>query len=169
MVVENYGEATWQKIKDHTGVNIDIFLSNEPYDDALTYQLAIGASEVLGVPLSQVLSSLGEYWILRTGMDNYGSLLEAGGDSLREFLINLPNFHSRVMLMFPDLEPPEFKVSNIEDRSIHVHYYSHRAGLADFVNGLFHGLGKMHHTEIEVELLDSREQGHDHEVFKVKW
>ncbi|NNF36170.1 MAG: heme NO-binding domain-containing protein [Saprospiraceae bacterium] len=169
MVLENFGEATWEKIKQKSGVDIDVFLSNQPYDDALTYKLAIGASEVLEIPLSKVLSTLGEYWILRTGMENYGSLLESGGNSFREFLINLPNFHSRVMLMFPDLEPPEFKISNIQEKSLYVHYYSHRAGLADFVYGLFHGLAKMHKTEIEVELLESRDNGHDHEVFEVKW
>ena len=169
LILENYGESTWEKVKDHSGVDIDVFLSNEPYDDAITYKLAISASEVLGTPLSDVLNAFGEYWILRTGMENYGSLMEAGGDSLREFLVNLPNFHSRVMLMFPNLEPPEFRVSDIESDSVHVHYYSHRPALAEFVRGLLHGLAKMFKTEVEIKLLESREDGHDHEVFKVSW
>jgi hypothetical protein len=95
--------------------------------------------------------------------------MEAGGNSLREFLINLPAFHYRVMLIYPKLTPPSFKVSDIEDRSIHVHYFSKRQGLSEFVRGLLSGLGKMYNTPINVELIHSREDGSSHEVFKVSW
>jgi hypothetical protein len=169
LILENYGETTWEKIKAKSGVDIDIFLSNEPYDDSVTYQLAAGAAEVLGISLAEVLIALGEYWILKTGMQNYGSLMESGGDNLKDFLTNLPNFHSRVMLMFPNLQPPEFRISDQANSSLHVHYYSEREGLQDFVQGLLQGLGKMYHTPVKVALLQSRPQGHDHEVFAVSW
>jgi len=169
LVTENHGEEAWLRVKKVSGVDVDVFLSNEPYDDQITFQLAQAASEVLGVSLSQVLILFGEYWILKTGRQEYGSLMEAGGDNLKDFLINLPNFHSRVMLMFPNLIPPEFRVSEVKDRSMYIHYYSDREGLQDFVVGLLQGLGKMYDTEVSVTLLEGTHDGLDHDIFSVTW
>ena len=72
-------------------------MSNESYDDSVTFNLAGAASEVLGISVSEVLVAFGEYWVLRTGQEKYGALLKAGGSNFSEFMINLPNFHSRVM------------------------------------------------------------------------
>ena len=169
LIKENFGEEKWDSIKERSGVDVDFFISNEPYDDDITYKLAIAASEEMKMSLGAVLEALGEWWILRTGKEKYGGLMEAGGNSLKEFLVNLPVFHHRVMLIYPKLTPPEFRVSDVKDRSIHVHYFSKREGLQEFVRGLLQGLGKMYQTEVKIELLDSRDAGSDHEVFQVSW
>jgi hypothetical protein len=65
--------------------------------------------------------------------------------------------------------PPEFKVSELQAQSLNVHYYSGRLGLQDFVKGLLIGLGKLYQTPVEVELVQSRDEGFDHEIFKVSW
>lgn len=95
--------------------------------------------------------------------------MEAGGNNLKEFLINLPNFHNRIMLIYPNLTPPEFRVSHLTDNSIHVHYFSQRQGLKEFVRGLLQGLCKLYQTAVAVELLQCRDDGADHEIFKVAW
>jgi hypothetical protein len=169
LVKENFGEEKWDAVKERSGVDIDFFLSNEPYDDDITYKLAGAVSEEMQMPVSDVLQAFGEWWVLRTGKEKYGGLMEAGGSGLKEFLINLPVFHNRVMLIYPKLTPPEFKVSNAEENSIHVHYFSKRVGLQDFVRGLLSGLGKMYNTPTQIELLQSRDDGSDHEIFKVSW
>ena len=169
LVIANFGMEKWEAVKQRSGVDVDFFISNEPYDDEITFKLAIAVGEELNISLSQVLQAFGEWWILKTGKEKYGGLMEAGGNSLREFLINLPIFHSRIMLIYPKLTPPEFKTSHIETNSIHVHYFSKRAGLQEFVRGLLSGLGKMYNTETTIELIHSRDQGDDHEVFKVSW
>ena len=169
LVKENFGEEKWERVKQRSGVDVEFFISNEPYDDAITYQLASAVAEETGLPLREVLMAFGEYWVLKTGKEKYGGLMEAGGHNLKEFLVNLPVFHNRVMLIYPKLTPPEFKVSHVEEQSIHVHYFSKRLGLQDFVAGLLHGLGKMYQTAVTVELISSRDQGADHETFKVSW
>ena len=126
-------------------------------------------SEEMEMPVSDVLCTFGEWWILRTSKEKYGGLMEAGGNNLREFLVHLPMFHNRVMLIYPKLTPPEFKVSDIEEKSIHVHYFSKRLGLQDFVRGLLQGLGKMYRTPVVITLLETRDEGAHHEVFKVSW
>ena len=168
-LVSQFGLDKWEAVKEKSGVDSDIFLSNQPYDDAITYQMAQAASEVLGISLHDVLVAFGEYWILQTGRKEYGSLMEAGGDSLKEFLINLPNFHSRVMLMFPKLIPPEFRVSDISDQGMRIHYYSERDGLQPFMIGLLQGLGKMYETEVEVAHLEELSAQTDHDIFSIQW
>jgi hypothetical protein len=44
LVIENYGQHIWDAVKRRSGIDIDFFISNEPYDDALTFKLAIGIS-----------------------------------------------------------------------------------------------------------------------------
>ncbi|WP_407523036.1 heme NO-binding domain-containing protein [Lacibacter sp. MH-610] len=169
LVKENYGIEVWERIKKRSNISVDFFISNETYDDRITYELAGAVADELKTDLSEVLISFGEYWVLKTGRQKYGALLEAGGSTLKEFLCNLPNFHNRIMLMYTHLTPPEFMVSDVADRSLHVHYYSKREGLQDFVRGLLQGLGKMYNTPVTIELLQSRDEQADHEIFKVNW
>lgn len=167
LVTENFGTQAWEKIKEKSEVSEETFLSNQIYDDSVTYKLATAASEVLQMSLSQILISFGEYWVLKTGNEKYGSLMKAGGNSLREFLLNLPNFHSRVMLLYPKITPPEFKITDETENSLHLHYFSVREGLTDFMYGLIKGLGKLYQVPVEIELVGERKDGHD--VFFVKW
>lgn len=169
LVRENFGDDLWENVKRSSGVDIDFFLSNEPYDDEITYKLAESVSVHAGISLDAVFTTFGEWWVLRTGKEKYGGLMEAGGKSLKEFLVNLPVFHNRVMLIYPKLSPPEFRVSDATDNSVCVHYHSKRKGLQEFVRGLLQGLGKMYKTPVVIDLIASRAAGNDHEIFRVTW
>lgn len=169
LVTEKFGEEAWQKVKADSGVNHDLFLSNEPYPDEDTYSLATSASKVLNMELEDVLIAFGEYWVLKTGQQSYGALMKAGGNNLKEFMINLPNFHNRVLLIYPNLQMPEFKMTDVQDRSLHCHYYSKRPGLQYFVVGLLHGLGKMFNEKVDIKIIQSRDYGFDHEIFLMRW
>ncbi len=169
LIVCEFGTDKWNKIKERSGVDVDFFISNEPYDDDITYKLARAAAEVLHRSMDDVLQAFGEWWVLKTGKEKYGSLLQVGGNNLKEFLINLPTLHNRVMLMYSKLTPPEFKVSDLEENSINIHYHSEREGLQSFVRGLLIGLSKMYNVETNIELLQSRDDGNTHEIFKVNW
>jgi len=169
LVKANFGDEKWEAIKERSGIDVDFFISNEPYDDDITYQLAGAVSEEMNMPIAQVLHAFGEWWVLKTGMEKYGGLMAAGGHNLKEFLLNLPAFHNRIMLIYPKLTPPEFQISNLEGNSLHVHYFSKRLGLQEFVRGLLTGLGKMYNEPVQLELIQSRDDGSNHEIFKVNW
>ncbi len=170
MVCAMHGEAMWEKVKERAGVDVDVFISNESYPDGMTYQLVWAASELSGTPPGQILEAFGEHWVLKTAHEGYGELLDAGGKSLAEFLINLPDFHARVSMVFPKLQPPRFKVSDITEHSLCLHYFTERAGLAPFVIGLVKGLGKRFQTPVRsVRLVGSRDQGADHDLFLIEW
>lgn len=169
LVKANFGAEKWDLILKRSGVEEDFFISNEPYDDAITYQLAGAVAAETGLSIEKVLEAFGEWWVLKTSKEKYGGLMAAGGKNLREFLINLPLFHNRIMLLYPKLTPPEFKISDVVENGLSVHYFSKRAGLQEFVRGLLQGLAKMYEVEVQIELLQSRNDGDSHEIFRVSW
>lgn len=169
LITENFGEEAWNNVKKDSGVDIDYFLSNESYDDSITFKLAGSAAKVLNLPLEDVLIAFGEYWILNTGQKHYGSLMQAGGTSAREFIINLPHFHSRVSLIYPKLTPPEFKVFEINDKTLELHYYSTRNGLTYFTFGLLSGISKMFNENIQIKITKRKDQGNDYDSFELNW
>ncbi len=59
MVVGNFGEAAWNRIRQRAGIEDEVFVAMEPYDDALTYRLVRAASEQLGAPADDRLEAFG--------------------------------------------------------------------------------------------------------------
>jgi hypothetical protein len=169
LVCLHHGDAIWQQIKERAGVDIDVFISNEAYPDDITYRLVEAASEILGQPADEVLIAFGEHWVLHTARKGYGQMMQAAGRTLPEFLSNLPNFHGRVAMIFPKLQPPRFDCQDITPNSLRLHYYSHRPGLASFVVGLMQGLGKMFDTPVNVRLAIPKGDASDHDIFDVTW
>jgi hypothetical protein len=167
LVVDNFGEDNWKAIKQKAGVTEDAFLSNEIYDDSITFNLAVSASEVLNIPLADVLKTFGKYWIIKVGNEKYGPLMKSGGDNFIDFIVNLPNFHSRVMLIYSDIKPPEFIVEKIKDSQLKLHYYSTRQGLTDFMFGLIQGLGELYQTPIDIKLIADRRNGDEHDIYEI--
>lgn len=169
LVVARGGQELWQRVKAEAGVCVDMFVRNHGYSDEVTYALVSAASQCLDIQAAQLLEEFGVHWVLHAAEDSYPDLMKAGGKSLPEFLLRLPDFHTRISLLFPDLKPPEFRCSDREENSLHLHYFSHRPGLASFVVGLIRGLGERFETPVSVQCLQSRDQGADHEVFRVQW
>lgn len=169
LVIANFGEEKWEIILEKSSIEEDFFISSEAYDDDITFKLAGAVADEMNMSLSDVLVAFGEWWVMKTTKDKYSGLMESGGSSLKEFLENLPLFHNRVMLIYPKLTPPEFKVSEVSENSLNLHYFSKREGLQEFVRGLIQGLGKMFNTKTKIELIRTRDLGDDHEIFKVSW
>ena len=168
LVCSKFGEEKWELVKSRAGVEEDVFLSNESYPDAMTYRLVGAASEVLGLPPEAILEAFGEHWI-ELARNSYGELMTMHGRTLGEFLTNLPNFHTRVALLFPKLQPPRFMVSEATSDSLNLHYFTHREGLAPFVVGLVKGLGRMFDTSVTIDHRLRRGPGQDHDVFAIAW
>ena len=169
LVISNYGEDRWQLIKQKAGVDIEVFISNEGYSDEITYNLVGAASEVLGVTVREVLIAFGEHWVLKTASHGYGVMLRSGGATLKQFLINLPNFHTRVQMIYPELEPPRFECHDVTDTSMTLHYFTHRPGLTDFAVGIVQGLGQLYNTPATITTVVLKTAGADHDIFAVNW
>jgi hypothetical protein len=168
LVVENYGQEKWDEILKRSGIAETHFISNDSYEDEITFELVAAASEVLALKSEDVLEAFGKYWVLNTGYQKYGDLMKAGGNNFPEFMSNLPIFHGRIMLIYPKLCPPEFLVEHPEDKKIILHYYSARSGLTHFVFGLIHGIAEMFDQKIEMKLIASDSTTNWHDTFLIE-
>ncbi|HMV46369.1 MAG TPA: heme NO-binding domain-containing protein [Blastocatellia bacterium] len=169
LICEQAGPAVWEQIKQKAGVDVDYFVSMNPYPDEVSYKLVGAASEVLGLSAEEVLIRFGEYWVLYTAQEGYGDLMAMTGRDFRDFLFNLDNMHAQIGLGFPHLKPPSFRVTEIGPGELTLHYYSERAGLAPMVIGLLNGLGKLMKTTVSVKQTALRTASADHDEFHVSY
>jgi hypothetical protein len=153
LVVSVRGEPGWMRVCARANVSPDGFVAMCPYHDDVTYRLVEAASIELDQPVDQVLEAFGEYWILYTAEEGYGSLLEAAGTDLRSFLQGLNDLHGRVENLFPHMQLPHFKVVDVGAGEYRLHYRSSRTGLAPMVMGLLRGLAIRFEQTVVLERL----------------
>ncbi len=168
LISRRFGDTVWQEIRKRAGIDVEYFVSMDSYDDAISYRLVGAASELLKIPADELLREFGRHWILYTAQEGYGELLQVCGSKFQEFLLNLDSLHARIGVSFPKLRPPSFRCSDCTDNSVVLHYYTTRPGLAPMVVGLLEGLGERLQTEVEVQILASRESGADHDQFLIR-
>ncbi len=169
LLVATSGEEALQRVKSKAGVEDDMFILTESYPDEITYKLVGAASEVLDRPAGEILNQFGRWWVVETARKSYGHLMKSGGHNLGDFLINLPNFHTRVAMMFPKLQPPTFECTDVQPTELRMHYRSHRRGLSAFVIGLLEGLGEMFAVAVTITHEERLDDGADHDVFHIAW
>ncbi len=165
LVCSRMGEETWEKIRQQAGVEEELFLGNANYPDAMTFRLVQAASEVTGMTSDEIMKAFGEYWLLYTAQEGYGSMLNACGNSYHEFILNLPTLHNRVGMVIPNLATPSFWCTDITPTSIVLHYRSTRSGLSAVVLGILSGLEQRFQTHVEVQHVARRAAGADHDEF----
>ncbi|MEH2064181.1 MAG: heme NO-binding domain-containing protein [Nostoc sp.] len=167
MVCSRFGEDTWKEIKHKAEVDVDVFLSMEGYPDDITHRLVKAASVILGLSSKDIMQAFGEFWVQYTAQEGYGEMMDMSGDTLPEFLENLDNLHARVGVSFPQLQPPSFECTEMEENSLSLHYRSDREGLTPMILGLVKGLGSRFDTEVHITQTQSRDDGAEHDEFLV--
>ncbi len=169
LVRSRFGVQIWKEIKQKAEVEVDVFISMEGYPDDITHRLVKAASSVLGLSPSEIMQAFGEYWVQYTAKEGYGEMMDMSGENLPEFLENLDNLHARVGVSFPQLKPPSFECTQMEEDSLSLHYRSTREGLDAMVIGLVKGLGTRFNTFVDITQTQKRDEGGDHDEFLVKY
>uniref|UniRef100_A0A672UW75 guanylate cyclase n=1 Tax=Strigops habroptila TaxID=2489341 RepID=A0A672UW75_STRHB len=158
LVVEKYGEETWEKLRLQAGVQ-DSFLTFEVYKDEITMQLIDKACKILGVPADMVLREFGEYFFEFCKRSGYDHMLRTLGGNLYEFIENLDALHSYLSLSYQEMNAPSFRVEKNEDGSMHLHYYSDRRGLCHIVPGIIGAAAlDFFNIELSMEIVNQTEE-----------
>ena len=169
LVREQHGADAWVTICREAGIEDSDFISLHHYPDEVTYRLVGAASNVLGTPPEEVLEAFGESWTDYAKETTFAGLMKFAGRTFPEFVSSLDQMHAKIKFSLPDLEPPSFRVSEMQEDSFRLHYYSSRNGLAPLVVGMMHGVGKIYGITVDMQLDRSKADGHDHDEFIVRY
>ena len=166
--IANFGPEKWEAIKQESGVDVDFTLTDNPYNDAVAYKIAQASANQMNLSAEDVLQGIGESVIATTNI-KFNAFIDSRGNTLKDYLVNLPNFHNRIAMIYPELNAPQFKVSHLEENSLQVHYVSQTQGIRPFIMGYLIGLTKIFDETATVTFLESVNNGRQQEIFKISW
>uniref|UniRef100_A0A8C5XXI8 guanylate cyclase n=1 Tax=Microcebus murinus TaxID=30608 RepID=A0A8C5XXI8_MICMU len=158
LVIEKFGEETWEKLKASAQVQ-DTFMTYTVYDDTITIKLIQEACKTLGVPMEAILKLFGEYFFKFCKMSGYDRMLRTLGGNLTEFIENLDALHSYLALSYQEMNAPSFRVERAADGKMLLHYYSDRSGLCHIVPGIIEAVAKdFFDLDVTMDILDMNEE-----------
>lgn len=123
--------------------------------------LVTAARELSKNLAEEMLEAFGEHWVLRTAMAG----LRSRHARWRQQIEGFPSRSAkspRVVMIYPILQPPSSRVSDVTVGSL---LLPHRDGLAHFVRGF----GKRFENLATISQPESRADGADHGAFTVEW
>ncbi|XP_066954656.1 guanylate cyclase soluble subunit beta-1 isoform X1 [Macrobrachium rosenbergii] len=169
LVVRNFGEETWEKIKREADVHMDgSFLVRLIYEDEITYNIVGAAEKVLGVQANTILEMFGKMFFKFCQESGYDTILQVLGATVSDFLQNLDALHDHLALIYPGMKAPSFRCTErADDGALILHYYSDRPGLEYIVIGIVKAVAsQLHGTDVEVEILKTKDE-EDHVQFVI--
>ena len=166
-IERDHGAATWSAICASASVDTNRFERMTCYDDAITYQLVGAICDHMNLEPDVALEGFGAFWVDYVVATSFGNLLKLAGRSFIEKLEGLDDLHNRISVSMPDLKPPSFELETLSADTHRLHYYSERDGLAPMVIGLMHGLAKETDEKIEIEQIEAKAKGADHDIFAI--
>lgn len=149
-VTEQLGDAVWAEATARAGVEDVVLVTTEAYPDELTFQLAGHVCDIASIPLDDALTLFGEHWITYAHSRGYGPLIDEAGGDLQNVLYGLEALHTRVALVFPDSDVPDFTAEGDSSSGMHLIYSSRRRGLGAFVLGTLQGLVKHFDEDVTI-------------------
>ena len=140
MAIDTLGGDAWFKLLQDSNLSRDAFVSNQNYDDDVTFRIVTAIAERLRIGPSELLRQFGVYWIDYAAKSPYGAMFRVGGEDLRTFLHSLNRMHASIHATMPASRMPSFEVLSDTGNRIDLLYVSDREGLNAFVEGLLAGL-----------------------------
>ncbi|KIY96769.1 guanylate cyclase, partial [Monoraphidium neglectum] len=138
-VKRDYGENVWMEIVQRCPGVATNWVSSCPYSDKAIYQLGAAAAAVLKMSFDDVIEAFGVDFVRYAEEKGYGRLMQVLG-------------------------------SNVTADSLLLHYHSSRPGMWPLVAGILKGMAEEYFGfTLGVELVASRHQGHDHEIFRLTY
>ncbi|XP_062981556.1 guanylate cyclase soluble subunit beta-2-like [Elgaria multicarinata webbii] len=157
LLIEKFGEETWETLKIQAGVE-DTFMTYTVYDDAVTVKLVEETCKTLNVSQEAVLKLFGEYFFGFCKMSGYDRMLRTLGGNLMEFIENLDALHSYLALSYQEMNAPSFRVERTDGMML-LHYYSDRKGLCHIVPGILEAVARdFFDSEVTLEILNQNEE-----------
>jgi len=168
MVIENIDEEAWKSVCKEANISDENFDPFEQYPDSVTGNLVGIICKKTKTEAPELLENFGKYWIKFAKTTEYSSIMDSYAVSAVSFIESLDSLHTRLSLIFVNLEPPSFTVDRVNDNEILVHYFSKRdMPLEFFVIGLLKGIFDMFDQTCSIELLPP--ENSEKAILKIKF
>lgn len=153
LVVTKFGKDKWEKSLEDIGLKNKpaLFLVISDVPDEQVMKLIGAVCKNLGISLEQAADAFGQHWVHVYSQKLYSHYYEASKNA-KEFLLNMDNVHSTLTKAMINAQPPRFRYEWKDDRTLIMHYMSHR-GLIDFAVGLVKAVGEYYKENISVTKL----------------
>ena len=153
LVIERFGRDRWEEILERAGWNASaIVWSLGDFDDSQVLDLVGALCESLQLSLPQAADAFGDHWVNVYSQKMY-PLFYTSHSTAKGFLLAMDDVHVEMTRTMENARPPRFRYEWEDDRTLIIHYLSHR-GLLDFVVGLVRGVGTHYREALEVSKLE---------------
>jgi len=130
-----------------------VFLLSEAYEDERLLALINRASELTGIPESELVHQVGVFTAQQTFARLYPAFFAVAGGT-RAFLLSVETFiHELVRATIPNASPPRLHVQPLGDDGVTINYTSSRR-LCALLAGLVEGTARHYGEEVEVDQTD---------------
>lgn len=165
LIISKFGKEKWHEIKEKAGCTVKDggFIRHQYYTDESSVELVVAISEVLSMPVKDVLEVFGQYFMEFTRHAGYDNLLSCQGSNLRLWLSNLNSLHEHLQDTLPRGRFPEFWCKDDTEIPgyILLYYFSERGTLfVPFVVGLVKEIAR-YHFDLDITMDVVQTQGED--------
>jgi hypothetical protein len=161
---DTYGAQAWWAIARVAELRFDDFEPLQIYDTALTEAVVTAAARELQRSRETVLEDLGTYLVSHPNLEALRRLLRFGGVSFVDFLNSLEDLPEHGRLGLPDLELPEFVLSDQGDGRFQLRVSRLIDGVGHVVVGLLRAMADDYGALV---LLEHEGVAGDHELVSV--
>ena len=167
LVIASAGESVWEEVKRTAGVGDLTIETATNYDDQISLQLVVAASDKLSLPVADILEAFGRHWVLYTNREGWLAHFRLDAESFVGCLNQLDEMHQRVKDAMPDAKMPQFRVDADGD-CFYLDYVSHREGFAPMVLGILNALAEQCNESWHIELLTKKRDNAKGESFLMR-
>jgi len=165
LIISKFGKEKWHEIKEKAGCTVKDggFIRHQYYTDESSVELVLAISQVLSMPVKDVLEVFGQYFMEFTRHAGYDNLLSCQGSNLRLWLSNLNSLHEHLQDTLPRGRFPEFWCKDDPEvpGCILLYYLSERGDLfVPFVVGLVKEIAR-YHFDLDITMDVVQTQGED--------
>lgn len=152
LVSTKFGRDKWKKSLEDAGLkDSTMILAISDIDDLQVMKVVEAVCKNLNISLEQAADAFGDYWVNVYSQKMYGQYYQIN-KTAKDFLLDMDNVHVAMTKTMKDARPPRFNYEWKDDKTLIMHYRSHR-GLVDFAVGLSRGVGKFYNENIRVTKL----------------
>lgn len=159
-LIEKYGEAKWDAIRECAGICDHVFVTHKRYSESFMKKIADAAEKVIGeetdMTSDDFMRFFGTCFVKFFTHYGYDRIIRVSGRYLRDFLIGIDNLHEYMRFGYPKLQSPSFFCEEETSSGLTLHYLSKRKGFMFYVVGqVMEIASSFYNLDVDIKILSN--------------